>query len=183
MDEATGTPDELARLIESSSSGQLGALGEETVRVYLEDELDATIVALGDAGMPRTRNRQDLDIVAAVEGALVVFEVKTRFVSRKAGRLTRHGNLLHPKLRRAAASARQASQEYAADRLEDIVDIGEGYEGVDVQVVVVELRLMMLQFFTVEDDGTRMAPLGPPCSCVTAVQAGYDEILSHRGYL
>ena len=44
---------ELAVLLNGATSAQIGALGEETAATYLADELGATLVAMGDASMPR----------------------------------------------------------------------------------------------------------------------------------
>ncbi|MFJ3490683.1 hypothetical protein [Leifsonia aquatica] len=167
----------------TAANAQVGALGEETARFYLEQQLDAVVVTLGDAGMPRTGARQDLDITAILDGTLIVFEVKTRYLSARAGKLTRTGNLPRPRLGRTSTGSRQGSQSYAADRLADIIDTGDGYAGIDVQVIVVDFRLMLLQFFTVDDGGRLVAPVGPPAPCAEAAVAALDEILNHRGYL
>ncbi|MBU4215980.1 MAG: hypothetical protein KJ792_15170, partial [Actinobacteria bacterium] len=50
-------------LLQGATDGELGALGEETAAVLLEADFDATIVAMGDAGMPRVEGRQDLDLI------------------------------------------------------------------------------------------------------------------------
>ena len=90
--------------------------------------------AMGDAGLPREGGRQDLDLLAIIDGALIAIEVKTRYRSRRAGQITRAGNLRRPRLRRprSAAGDRQGSQAYVTDRLAASVDTGDGYEGVDV---------------------------------------------------
>jgi hypothetical protein len=48
---------------------------------------------------------------------------------------------------------------------------------------VVDLRLMLLQLFTVDDDGRLVAPVGAPAPCINEAVAALDEILGHRGYL
>lgn len=75
-----------------ATDGQIGALGEETAAVLLED-LGVTIVSMGDAGLPRDEGRQDLDLLVIVDNSLVAVEVKTRYTSKSAGRLTRASNL------------------------------------------------------------------------------------------
>jgi len=177
--------DELAILLNGAVSGQIGALGEEAAAGYLTDELDATIVAMGDAGMPRDGTTQDLDIVAIVDGSLLAFEVKTKFMARSAGRRTRAGNLARPRLRHAStrSAPRQGSQDYVADRLGSIVDVADGYEGIEVRVIAVDFRLMELQQFSVNDAGTRLSPLGPPVNCTATARAALARILEHRGYL
>lgn len=166
-----------------ATDGQLGALGEEAVAVILDEEFDVTLVALGDAGMPREEGRQDLDLVAVVEGELVAFEVKTMYRSKRAGRLTRAGNLTRPRLRSTSTGRRQGSQGYVAERIEGIVDTGAGFEGVRVQVVVVDLVLMLAQFFEVGDQGTRLRPAGSPVPCERAVGVALERIRAHRGHL
>jgi hypothetical protein len=49
--------------LSGASDSQIGALGEETSSILLEDDVAGTIVAMGDAGMPRTAGRQDLDSI------------------------------------------------------------------------------------------------------------------------
>ncbi len=180
---AMGTSDRLLVELSGATDSQIGALGEETVAVLLEDELDAIVVALGDAGLERTEGRQDLDVVAIQDGNLVAFEVKSRYTSLRAGRLTRAGNLNRPRLRRSGVGHRQGSQAYVAERIEAIVDINDGYEGVDVQVVVVDFVAMLAQFFRVDDRGSRLAPVGPPRSCIDAARKALNRIREHRGYL
>ncbi|SHI99701.1 hypothetical protein SAMN02745244_01503 [Tessaracoccus bendigoensis DSM 12906] len=70
--------------LDGATDAQLGALGEEAAAALLEENFEAIIVALGDAGMPRDEGRQDLDVVAIVDGELVAFEVKTLYRSRRA---------------------------------------------------------------------------------------------------
>lgn len=53
------------------------------------------------AGLPREGGRQDLDLLAIIDGALIAVEVKRRYRSSLAGHLTRAGNLRHLYLRRA----------------------------------------------------------------------------------
>ncbi len=179
------TEDQLAVLLNGAVNSQIGALGEEAAADYLVEELDATIVAMGDAGMPRDGTTQDLDIVAILDGSLVAYEVKTRFMARSAGRRTRAGNLARPRLRHASTrfAPRQGSQDYVADRLGSIVDVADGYEGIEVRVIAVDFRLMELQQFSVNDAGTRLSPLGPPVNCTATARAALARILEHRGYL
>lgn len=175
--------DRLLVELSGATDAQVGALGEETVAVLLEEEFDAILVALGDAGMDRTEGRQDLDIVAVVEGVLVAFEVKTRYSSQRAGKLTRAGNLPKPRLRHTSTGHRQGSQPYIADRIASIVTVDDGYEGVDVQLVAVDFVAMLAQFFTVDDRGNRLTPLGSPIPCRDAAAHALSRILEHRGYL
>lgn len=112
--------------------------------------------------MPRVEGRQDLDLIAVVEGELVAFEVKTTYHSRRAGRLTRAGNLVRPRLRSTNSGHRQASQPYVTDRITGIVNTEDDYEGIRVQVIVIDLLLMLAQVFDVNDQGTRLHPTAPP---------------------
>ena len=173
----------LENALRTASTAQYGALGEEAASVFLENQMDATLVSMGDAGMPRTGNLQDLDITAVVDGEFIAFEVKTRYRSRRAGRLTRGGDLLRPRLSRTSTGSRQGSQGYATARIGDIVDTGDGYEGVQVQLIVIDLRLMMLQVFALNDDGRILASVTPPVDCASEVQTGYKQIVGHRGHL
>jgi len=175
--------DRLAAELDGATDAQLGAWGEEAVAVLLEQDLGATLVALGDTRMPRDHGRQDLDLVAIVHGELTVFEVKTRYRSARAGRRTRAGDLPRPRMRRAGEGHRQASQSYVADRIGGIVDTGDGFEGIRVQIVVVDLVLMLAQFFDVADDGTRLSSVRPPMACDAAVATGLVNIRAHRGHL
>lgn len=177
--------DELEVVLNGAVNSQVGALGEETAAEYLMQALDATIVAMGDAGMPRDGHAQDLDIVAIIDGALVAFEVKTRFVGRLAGRRTRLGNLSQPRMRRpkTATEPRQGSQEYVGARLAQFIDTGDDYDGVEVRVLAVDCALMLIQQFALNDSGTRLTPLGAPVCCSGEARAALARVQEHRGYL
>lgn len=168
-----------------ATDAQIGALGEQTAAVLLEETLDATIVAMGDAGMPREEGRQDLDLLAIVDGELYVYEVKTRFMSKVAGRRTRAGDLPRPRLRRPSSPSgtRQGSQNYVAARLTAYIDTGGDYEGVDVRVMAIDFRAMLAQQFAVNDTGTRLSPLSRPVDCTEAAHQALLQILDHRGHL
>lgn len=183
--EASHAEDQLAVLLNGAVSGQIGALGEETAAGYLVEELNATIVAMGDAGMPRDGATQDLDIVAIVDGSLVAFEVKTKFMAKSAGRRTRVGNLVRPRMRRYSTPAAppQGSQDYVTNRLANVVDVANDYVGIEVRVIAVDFRLMEMQQFAVNDSGTRLSPLGPPVDCTATARAALATILVHRGFL
>jgi len=176
--------DPLAIELAGATDGQIGALGEETAAVLLEDQ-GATIVSLGDAGLPRQHGRQDLDMLAIVDDALIAFEVKTRYTSTTAGRLTRAGNLTRPRLRRPGTPTghSQGSQRYVGDRLGDFVDTEDGYNGIDVRVIAVDLIALRAQQFAVDDSGRRLTPITPPVDCADATRRALDRIIDHRGYL
>lgn len=170
--------------LDGATNAQIGGLGEETAAIWIESELCGTIVALGDAEMPRAMGRQDLDVLAIVDDILVAFEVKTRFHSRYAGRTTRTGDLYRPRLRRASGldGHRQGSQPYVARRLSDYVDTDdEDYLGVEVRVIGVDLVGFLIQQFRVDDGGRRMTPVAPPASCRNEAEAAVDRIHKHRG--
>lgn len=177
--------DELDVALNGAMNAQIGALGEETAAAYLVQACEATIVAMGDAGMPRTGQSQDLDLVATVDGALVAFEVKTRFMGKTAGKRTRLGNLPRPRMQRAAATfgPRQGSQDYVAARLGQIIDTGGDYAGIDVRVIAVDLRLMEIQQFELSNSGSRLTPLAAPADCIDAARAAFATIRDHRGHL
>jgi hypothetical protein len=177
--------DVLAIHLQGAMDSQIGALGEETAAVMLEDVWDAVIVAMGDGGLARESGRQELDLLAIVDDVLIAYEVKTRYVSRVAGRLTRAGNLPRPRLRRPGTPTgdRQGSQAYVAARLSAYVDIDMDFEGIDVRLIAVDLRSMLAQQFTVNDAGSRLAPLGPPVDCSAAALQALTQIIDHRGYL
>lgn len=140
----SATEDQLAVLLNGAVNGQIGALGEETAAGYLIEELDTTIVAMGDAGMPRDGANQDLDIVAIVDGSLTAFEVKTKFMAKSAGRHTRLGNLVRPQMRRSStpSAPRQGSQKYVAGRLGNVMDVLNDYVGIEVRGIAVDFRSM-----------------------------------------
>lgn len=172
--------------LDGATNAQIGGLGEETAAVWIESELDGTIVALGDAAMPRTLGRQDLDVLAIVDDTLVAFEVKTRFHSRDAGRITRTGDLYRPRLRRTCGPGghRQGSQSYVADRITDHVDTtNEDYQGIEVRVIAVDLVSFLIQQYEVDNAGRRLTPLAAPSSCRKEAQEAISRILDHRGHL
>jgi hypothetical protein len=166
-------------------SSQIGALGEEAAAVLIEEQLGGQIVAMGDAGLPRDGAAQDLDLLAIVDDALIAYEVKTRYLSRLAGRLTRAGDLRRPRLRspRIASGSRQGSQPYVAERLSGYLELDDDYNGITVRVIALDLRLMLAQEFSVNDSGTRLTPLGRPVDCRDAATTALGQILDHRGYL
>jgi hypothetical protein len=171
--------------LSGATDAQIGALGEETASILVEEDLAGTIVAMGDAGLPRSEGRQDLDLLAIIEGTLTAVEVKTRYLSRQAGRLTRGGNLLRPRMRRAASAGgtRQGSQKYVTARLAGSIDTGEdAYDGIDVQVIAIDFRLMLAQQFDLNDAGTRLTPRGGPMDCRRACERALDRVLAHRGF-
>ena len=175
----------LSTHLAGASDAQIGALGEETAGTLIETECDGTIVTMGDAGMPRNEGRQDLDLLVVIDGTLTAVEVKTRYTSKQAGRLTRDGNLLRPRMRRATGSrdTRQGSQEYVAARLESIIDTGDqAYGGTEVVVIAIDLKLMLAQAFDLNAAGTRLAPRGAPILAVEPPRK-LSPILTHRGYL
>lgn len=177
---------ELDVLLQGATDGQLGALGEETVAVLLEEDFDATIVSMGDAGMPRDEGRQDLDLVVVLDGSLVAVEVKTRYNGRSAGRLTRAGRLPAPRLGRSRLPGKpaQGTQEYVGARLASVVDAeAPDYEGVDVVAAVVDLKGMRAQLFDVGASGRRTSPRTDPRACRHHVQAAWERISGYRGYL
>lgn len=175
--------DRLSWELAGATNDQIGALGEETARFLLENEFDAQIVAMGDAGMDRTMGRQDLDLIAILDGQLVAFEVKAQYNSKKAGKLTRNGDLHRPRLRRTGTKQRQASQPYITDRITKFVDTGDHFEGMEAQVVVVDFIAMRAQFFSVDDHGRVTRPFAPPMDCEDAARTALAEIISHRGHL
>lgn len=177
--------DHLAIALAGATDSQAGDLGEETAAVYLCQHEDATIVTMADSGMPRTAGRQDLDIVAIVDGELIAFEVKTRSRGHRAGKLTRAGHLFRPRLRRPTIPERgcQASQPYVAARLGDVIDTDDGSEGIQVRVIGVDLKAMLIQQFSIGDDGKRLTPIGRPTDCNDAARQALDLIVGHRGHL
>jgi hypothetical protein len=177
-----GVPAGLDLLLPAATTSQFGALGEETAAVWLEEELDAVIVSLGDASMPRDDHRQDLDIVAIVDEELTAFEVKTRYLSALSGRMTRVGNLRAPRLRRPAANGqRQGSQPYMARRLRSYFDIDNAE--VEARVLVVDFGAMAIQQFSVDSGGRRPRPISQPHPCRHHAETALRRILEYRGFL
>jgi hypothetical protein len=170
--------------LDGATDAQIGALGEETAVVIIETQLSGEIVAIGEAGLPRAAGRQDLDVLAIIDGELIAFEVKSRFRSALAGRLTRQGNLRRPRLRRDSATQHsQGSQAYVAERLADLLEIDDDFGGIETRVMAVDLVSMRAQQFAVSDDGRRMAPLASPNDCEEAADMALSRVLDHRGYL
>jgi hypothetical protein len=182
FDDATwgGPQDRLAITLPAATDAQIGALGEETAAVLLETVLDATIVAMGDAALPRDGGRQDLDLLAIVDDRLIAYEVKTRYISTTAGGLTRAGNLPRPRLRagRRPDAHRQGRQAYVADRLRDHVDTTD--QGIGVRVIAIDFMAMLAQQFAVNDDGTGLSPLDSPIDCTAAARQALTQIMTHR---
>ena len=185
--------DELAsvrRVLATAAPRQVGDLGGETVVAHLETVLDATIVAVGNAGPPRSQGRQDLGVVAVLGEDLVAFEANTRYFGRSAGRLTSTGDLPRPRLPRPARgrqyglpSSRQGSQDHTTPRLADHIDVGGDYAGAKLRAVVVDLRSMLVQQFRVDDDGRVTGTVGEPADCSSAAVTALERIVTHRGAL
>ena len=140
---------------------------------------------MGDAGLEREEGRQHLDLLVIIDGAPVAVEVKTRYTSAQAGRLTRVGNLPRPRLRRAGSRGghRQASQPYITARVGDWIDVDEDYPGMDVRVVAVDFVAMLAQQFAVNDAGTGLTALGSPVGCAQEAADALAIIVEHRGHL
>lgn len=162
--------------LDSLTVAEYGTLGEEVARAHLEEELGAIIVALGDAGMERgLHGEQDLDIVAILDGELTAVEVKTRYLGRLAGVLTRAGNLRRPRLLRPAAPGGQGSPGYALRRLDKYLAELDGIPR--VVVALVDLRLRLIQLFEVEDGRVR-----PPSAAPEDCSAALEKALAELGY-
>lgn len=174
----------VAEHLAGATDAQIGALGEEVVGLMVGEVLDGTVIAMGDAGMERNERRQDLDLLVALNGDLTAVEVKTRYLSRQSGRVTRAGNLPRPRMRRPTAPGgpRQLSQLYAIARLQDHLTPAD-VAGIDCQVWVVDLRLQVAQVFGVQDDGRLLPPESLPLDCQQFVQRAVERILKHRGHL
>lgn len=164
---------------------QFGDVGEEAARAYLE-ELGATIITLGDSGMPREAARQDLDIVALIDDELIAFEVKTTFFNTNAGKQTRRGDLYRPRLSRRRdrmdleLTFNQGSFGYVKQRLQGTLTV-DGM--VEVRVIVVDLRAFKIQQFLLSPTGRILRTCSPVEDCEPFVLQGMAEILGHRGYL
>lgn len=175
--------DVLQVALASATSSQIGHLGEETAAILLASRHEAQIIDIGGAGLERENGRQHLDLVAVINGELVAFDVKTRYNSRSAGRLTRAGNLMRPHLRRVALENEYGlgSRSNVKVFLKDWVDLGEDFAGIEVRVLAVDLVAMLAQQFSVNDAGTKLTPLGMPESCEAEVRKALDGILDHWG--
>ncbi|WP_425003050.1 hypothetical protein [Mycolicibacterium sp. S3B2] len=175
---------ELSIVLPGATNAQIGALGEETASVLLTENFNAVLVAMGDAGLPRDGSCQDLDLLAIVDGELIAYEVKTRYAAAKAGRLTRTGNLLRPRMQRSRVpGSGQASQPYVAERLAGQIDVGHGYEGIVVQIITVDFVAMLAQWFDVNDKGSGLRPAAAPIDCTAAAHRALQQIVDHRGQL
>lgn len=158
-------------VLESLTAAQLGDVGEEVVRIHLET-LGVPIVAVGDSHLTRNEGRQDLDLVVLLDDELTVVEVKTRYLARLAGTLTRAGNLRRPRLS-ARGSTRQGSADYNADRLTSILDV-DGLAA--TRTYVVDLQAGLLQWFPVDASGRLQAPPEPPSSCADVLPEAIEVI-------
>lgn len=70
-----------------------------------------------------------------------------------------------------------------AARTDAIIDTDIGYDGIDVQVVVVDLVAMLAQFYSTDDHARRLTPIAPPMPCRASAVVALERILQHRGYL
>jgi len=173
----------LDNLLPAMSSIDFGMLGEETAAVWLEKDTDAILVSLEDTRYSTEDGLKDLDIVAILSEELVCYEVKTRLVSKVAGRLTQAGNLVKPRLGYSGRKviSRQASQLYVKQRLGDILNTAsEYYEGVESRVITVDLKAMLIQEFFCSDDGRIKKPVGCPFPCRDHAIEALDRL---RDYL
>ena len=176
---------DLQTYLHGATDARIGELGEETAIVLLE-RLGATIVSTGDGGRERNQSRQQLDILAVLDGDLTAIEVKTRYNSNRAGHVTRAGNLSRPRLRRPSEPSRyrQGSQPYLAQRISDYVDVADAdFQGIDVLVAAIDLHALLVQFFSINDRGTRPIPVGRPMECESAAQEALQRIIGFRCYL
>lgn len=179
---------ELTEILDFLTVGELGDVGEEAARAYLEDGVGATIVALGDSKMPRHQGRQDLDVLAIVDGELVAYEVKTTYSAGSAGRRTVAGNLVSPPLRRKRTRAdgieshHQSSDAYILDRVAHVIDVDDEVL-LTSRVIKVDLKGMVLQEFNVEQPGLRRRPISPVIDCPGFVRTAITSIIAHRGWL
>jgi hypothetical protein len=150
------------------STSEVGDFGEDTVAALLEARGDI-VIALGGSGMPRERGRQDLDLVASVDGELVAFEVKSRCYGQTAGRQRIDGSLPKARLGRArprrdgTRSFAQASREYVLERVAQFIDVGEDTD-VDVRLFIVDLKSNLAQEYAITD-GAVGDPLAPAIDC------------------
>ena len=167
---------ELDAFLDAATTVQIGNLGEEAARSFLETVRDEVIVELDDSGLPRSRAKRGIDIVAVDRGALVAYEVKARL--RSGRRRTRSGDLVRPRLTRSAGF-RQASQHYVLERLGDILDEIDDETAVDVHVLVVDLHDRVLQQFGVDDEGR---VLGPETPIVDVAEQVLDALETMLGW-
>jgi hypothetical protein len=159
-------------VLSSLTNAQLADLGEETVRFFLESHLDATIIALGDSRLPRDEGRQDMDIVALIDGEVVAIEVKSRYFASRAGKLTSAGNIHRPRLRSAGRTSRQGTQTYAAERLKQFLDVdGE----VRMLVAAADLRARVVQLFPMRD-GHIQPPEVAPEDCTDEIVMALEAL-------
>jgi hypothetical protein len=160
------------------SSSQVGDFGEETVAAILESRGD-TVVAKGGSQMPRDSGRQDLDLVAIVDGEFVAFEVKSRYYGTLAGRIAPNGNLPRPRLGRprlrvdGSRGVGQATREYVLARVEQFIEVDEETD-VAVRLVIVDLKANVAQEFDMVD-GAIGRPFGPPFNCRDDMRVAIDE--------
>lgn len=176
--------DRFGAMLGGATNAEAAALGEETARVLIENERDGVLLDSDDAGCERDGPRHGLDLLMLVDGEVIAVEVKTRHVSRDAGRLTRAGNLRRPRLRVSRGDGlRQGSDEYIAVRANRVIDAGgpSGYP--ESRIMVVDFVAMLAQMFVVTPAGRVGPSLGAPTSCSAAAREAFDHIMKTRGSL
>jgi hypothetical protein len=176
--------DRFETALSGATNAEAAALGEETARVLIETEWDGLLLDSDDAAGEREGYRHGLDLLMLVGGAVVAFEVKTRHVSRDAGRITRAGNLRRPRLRTSHHGGfRQGSDEYVAPRANLVIDAGgpSGYP--ESRVITVDFVSMLAQVFAVTPAGRVGLPVAPPMPCTAAAREAFDHIMRVRGSL
>jgi hypothetical protein len=68
--------------------------------------------------------------------------------------------------------------------VEDWIDVGEDFAGMDVRVVAIDFVAMLAQQFAVKKDaGTGLVALRSPVSCAEEAREALAIIVEHRGCL
>jgi Holliday junction resolvase-like predicted endonuclease len=166
----------IADQLRSLTSAGIGDLGEEAVRALLEAD-GIPFIGVGDSELERDEGRQDLDMVVLFGDEVTVIEVKSRHASKLAGSVTRAGNLRRPQLRAREGRSRQGSAEYAAPRLEQFMTV-DGTAA--ARLYVVDLRLLVIQWFPLDEHGRAGRPTELPVSALDEVTAAF-EVLREAG--
>ena len=139
---------DMSIVLPGATNAQIGALGEETASVLLSEDRDP----LGD-------------------GARIAYDVRTRYASTTAGRLTRAGDLRRP--------AWQRSRTEGCDQTRR-PDVAERLTG---QLIVIDFAAMLAQRFPVNNAGKVLRAAGPPIECAAAAQRALEQIVGRRGQL
>ena len=175
---------QLEIVLPGATNARIGALGEETASVLLKRTSvppSSRWVMLDSHGTEPARTWTSSPVSAPSSSPM-----KSKPPTRQRKPADSPGLATFAAHRCSAprtSGSGQASQPYVADRLRAHLDVGDGYDGIVVQVIAVDFVAMLAQWFHVNDAGTGLRPSGPPIDCADAAQQALNQIVDHRGRL